>query len=243
MISFELYQNLIEVVGLDSKIGVHLEKINSHNKRLNLLAEQKKSKEQKIPLLEKSLKEKRISLKQFESQLESIEIKQKQSRKNSLKIKSDHELRSYEKETASLSSQKEELEEKVLSLMNELELGDTELNESNSFVKGVTKTIEELGQEVQRDVAIEQKEISNYQSRIDLLLAALPVSLRNSFMALNKKYRFNSPITFIRQDSKGQYCNHCSIKVPIEEQIALDKGTQIKTCYGCGRMFIPSSLL
>ncbi|MBF0301306.1 MAG: hypothetical protein HQK51_21550 [Oligoflexia bacterium] len=90
-------------------------------------------------------------------------------------------------------SLKEQLEENILLTMEEVDAVENKFNEYNSFVKGVASTLEDLKSEVNEQIANENKEISNYQKRIDSLLTEIPLPIKNMFIALNKKYRFNSP--------------------------------------------------
>lgn len=235
MIDLKHYSNLMEAARLDLAILEHLKNIEEHKKRVSFVSEQKKQREELLSKVEKELTSFKAGLMAHENELDQVIKANERSQKNASNITSAQQMKAIEVERTTLSKKKEMLEHEIFGLMEKIENGQKTISDAQSFLSGLKTTIPEISKEVAEATALEEKEIVNYQKRIYALVEECSSELKYLFTNLNKKYRFKNPLAMI----ENFHCNRCFIRIPHEEIAHLDKGIAVKTCSGCGRIFIP----
>ena len=119
--------------------------------------------------------------------------------------------------------------------MDKVENIEVEISDNTGFINGASSTIDDITREVESTVIQEEKEIKQYEQRIELLLNETNSEFANVFTEINKKLRFNNPLAFI----KNSVCGQCRFSI---DQMTLNEIEQhflLQTCEGCGRILVP----
>lgn len=141
---------------------------------------------------------------------------------------SDEKREAYDKEISSL-------EDKGFSLLQDLEVNETQRAELKEFLSGLEKTITEISGEVKEEVAKTQHEISQLDLRLSSLTEALPSDYRELLLKTLKKNPAHGPFTRIESGS----CFFCRYKISRTEESEIDMQKKLKVCPQCSRIFIP----
>lgn len=233
--NLEHFALLVEIQGLDKKIGQHLKNIATQEERVNSLNKQRELKEKNLLFLEKeiqilkntqSLKEKELFEKE---QLIDRSIQRQKTATNEAQCKA------IENELALFRPQKEKLEVDIYSLMEKIENFQNELKDHQQFLLGSLKALQEVKLEVNSSLQTEKKQMSILEERIELSLQDSPPSVRNLWQDLHKKFPFNSPLSFIENGT----CSECRCSIARNFEALIEKGGVVEFCPHCKRLLTP----
>ncbi len=234
-LSLSDYSALKEIQSLDNMIKKHLDAISSEESRKdNVLNLRAKRETEKVGFQEKT-KENGALISCLEKELFDWEKKRRQAELNQERASDQKQAEALEKEINQITPRCEELEEKVLNLLEENECLDTQVAECDEFLKGSLKTLEQIDKEITEETQVERQQISNYEERITALLESIPQELRNAFKLAREKHRFNMPLARIVNRS----CEKCRFQVDSQTLSLIDQAKTISHCDQCQRLLIP----
>ena len=109
-----------------------------------------------------------------------------------------------------------------------------ELVDFEGYQKGLKKTLEEIGQDVDIQVNKELIEIKNLKGREENLISILPKNFQDTFILTSKKLKSNS-LAYIEQGK----CGGCKMSVPSMICQEVEGQTVLELCPSCGRILLP----
>ena len=233
--SLDSFKSLMEVQSLDSKIGVHLHNIKEHRKRVTFLKSSSEKKTNEKDQLSKKLEDQISEIAKHEKDLFKIENELDKAKTHLSNATTNNHVELLEKEISNLGPKVEDLEEIILNIMDDNENIELEIHKLEKFLEGSASTISIIEEEVNADCEKENLEINRYQERIDLLLEALDDKYKKTFITLNNKFRFNSPLALII----GGACSSCRFQVTGLQKEQVEQGRVLEFCAGCSRLLTP----
>lgn len=233
--SLDSFKSLMEVQSLDKKIGIHLDHIREHEKRVTFLNSNREKKNNEKDQLTSKLNDQSSDIACLEKDLFKFENEIERAKVHLLNASTNNQVLLLEKEISNLSPRAEKLEEEILQKMDDNEDIEKEIEKITTFIDGSKSTLTEIKQEVEKDCQKEALEISRYQDRIDLLLEPLDDKYKKPFIDLNKKFRFNSPLAMI----VGGACSSCRFQVTGVQKEQVEQGRVLEFCAGCNRLLTP----
>jgi len=234
MSNLENYRNLLECQSLDNKIAEHLHNIDEHKKRVDQIIHKRELSEKSLNENSDKLTETKKAFKKFESNLYKIEKDLHHANEKADLAKTTEQVKASESEVHTLQNEKDSVEEKSLEYLELIEILEKDVDDLQSFLEGSAKTLSDIQQESADNTNKENKEIVNYQKRIDSLLSECTNSLQSAYLLLNKKYRFKFPLTFIQDRS----CKRCGFQINRVNQDVIERGEKVIHCENCGRVFV-----
>lgn len=128
-----------------------------------------------------------------------------------------------------------QLEDKLFVMMNEQEKIQSEVEDSNTFLRGLEKTISEIKLEVDEEVADQKQKVAQAEMRIKLIEDELPSDFKSVLDRTIKKNLALGPFT---RNENGS-CFFCRYKISKLDESEIDMQKLLKTCPQCSRIFLP----
>jgi predicted nucleic acid-binding Zn-ribbon protein len=170
------------------------------------------------------------------------ELNQKISQKDKLKRNMNlavnpEQVNALTNELNDLEFKIEALESKLMSLLEEEDKLKDDINQTQSFLNGVTKTIDELKLEVNKKTQENNQQIENINQRLGLLKAQLPEQFQKMISELEKKGRAQQGhfVTKLNQLT----CQTCGLNVSRTDSDLIERCLQIVYCQGCKKVILP----
>ena len=232
----ETFRNFIEIEGLNKKIAQHIAEIASQEKRL-VDAESKRQSSlaqinQKNELIHS------LKLKELELSVSALEKKLNHYQEQINLVKTQKELDSLTHEINLTKSQLSAAEGDFFSKIDQVALLEKEILDLKNFTSGIEVTILEIKMEVESEISKQQKEINNYQLRIDSLLDQLNPADKKLYLENAKKFKTSTPSAFIN----GKNCSVCRINIDAQTINMVDHAKSLELCPNCGRILLPNNL-
>jgi hypothetical protein len=233
----EDYKKLIEAQSLQNYIHKHQQLIQEHQQRLQKLKDKISNSQTDLESFENELVAKRqeLSIKEKESFSLGTKLETAQARASSLA--NEQQIAANEGEINSLCSKLEVEEEEAFALLEDIESLEEKLTDTKSFLAGAKETLSEIKEEVEKDIQKEEREITNYKKRIDLLLLDVETKLSTRFLEVQKKTQNHEALAYIVKDS----CSGCRIQISKAEEDAAERALSVVGCSSCGRLLVPRS--
>jgi len=233
--NLEHFALLVEFQGLDKQVGLHLKKISTQTDRLDALKKQRELKEKNKTLLCHELENLKKEQAQKEKTLFEKDqlIERSESRKKT--ATNEAQCRAIENEIALFRPQKEKLEIEVFALMEKIDEVQTQISEHQQFLEGSLKTLNEIQAEVEKITHLENEQIKIIEERIELQLSNSPSSVRTLWQDLSKRFRFNSPLSFVENGT----CSECRCSIGRNFESLIEKGGIVEFCPQCKRLLAP----
>ena len=187
--------------------------------------------ESKLKELKSKIQDTENEISKFQGQLEKDKIAF-----NS--VTSNQQLESLERSIAHSKESLDELENKGLELLEEQENIEIEIQEAQSFLKGSLESLNEIKDEVQSFRSKKEKEVSQLENRIKLLLDELPPLFQDKIQGVIAKNIPKSSFTRIK-DGCCEFCRFSLSKIDISN---IEDNLALKTCGQCNRIFMPQQV-
>jgi predicted nucleic acid-binding Zn-ribbon protein len=179
-----------------------------------------------------------FKLKELELNIHSLE-------NNIAKLKSQINMVKNEKELTSITHEIEHSQKKLADLENQyFELTEQSENllqniqDNQNFINGSKATLAEIEKDVTTIIEENQKEISNYQKRIEALLEIEKPGNRKIYLETAKKFQTTSPCSFIAHKN----CSACRINIDSVTVANVEHARSLEFCPSCGRILLPKDL-
>ena len=152
-------------------------------------------------------------------------------------VANDAELKALEKELATIKPKLDELQEHGLAQLERLEDFETEIEEIKEYLVGSLDTLNDIKLDIKEVSDKENSNIDKLNERINLMRENLSSDTLKNFDHLNKKYKFNRPVTFLL----GNNCRECRFQVDQGGIQEIERYTNLYSCNGCGRIITLSN--
>lgn len=130
---------------------------------------------------------------------------------------------------------KSKLEEEGLKLLSDQEEISQLIAEDQVFIKGFTRTVQELETEIQALIQSNEALIAQNLTRAEQVYETLPSEWPAQYQRIFAKKPAHGVFSRI-ENLKCQFCRYTISKV-LESEV--DVGLQLKGCPGCGRLLLP----
>jgi len=227
--------NLLEIQKIEHKIHERNHNIESHKKRMESIDHQIDLRKELINKTEKDLEIKRNKLQEKEKKLFSLEEKKKKSDEHYKVAKSQVEVEALEKELEELNPSIGMLENEILDLLDNIDIGELKIKDGHIFLKGSAETKQEIQKEVTEDIHDDKHAISVFQKKEDTFLELLSPEAKSLFASLKNRYKSKPFITSIE---KGK-CKGCFSILPSYLVESIYRGISIECCPSCQRILSP----
>jgi predicted nucleic acid-binding Zn-ribbon protein len=206
-----------------------ISKVNG--RKTTCLTEQKEAK--------KSLTQVKDLLGQMEAEIEKTS-NSIISKKENLKILiSEKDITTMQSDIKNLGLRKDDLEEKGMFKLEEIEKIQEELADHKLFLSGIDEGILEISTEAQSIIDKHNIEIENLKKRYFGLKEQLSKDFQAILGRLNKKNFILSPFTSI----KGSNCHFCGLEINRTLSNEIDIHHKVAYCGGCSRLILPHSVV
>lgn len=215
------FTSLKEIQSLDRMIKKHLDVIQSEQSRKDHIQGLREKREtEKLGLFQKT-RENTALIAELDSKLSELEEK-KESQIMVEKIEK-------------ISGEMDATSEKIFSLMEENEELEEQINNCKTFLSGSLETLAEIDEEIKNETQDEQKEIDNYNRRINALLDQIPEELKKSFLKAREKFPHNVYLSRI----VDRACEKCRFQLDSQSISLIDQARLVQRCHQCERLLIP----
>lgn len=231
----EHFAILAQIQGLDKQIGVHLKTISTQEERLHSLKKTRNFREVQLKADQDLALVLKSESAQKEKELFEIEKLIARSEERKKTATNEAQCKAIENELAKALPIRDQLEEESYQLMERQEVLSQGIKDHQDFLEGSLKSLNEIEKEVVLLTQKEKDQIQKLEERIHLDLESLPVSAKNLWNDLNKKFRFNSPLTFVESGA----CQECRYSVGRNLESQIEKGGVIEFCPNCKRLLAP----
>lgn len=234
----ENYRQLVEIQSLFNHIGKHEDLINSQKSRLLFVENQRAKRLDELDDLEikKDIIGKEIQ--QLEKDLFTKEKELTKTTEHLSMASNESQMSGLQKELDFLAPKVDLLQESILEKMESMEITEVKISESKVFIDGSLTSLNELKVEVEAEVNTNNKEISNFQSRITLLFEPIEDSVKKSFGSIIERSKDKKAIAFL----KGNACSICRTEAPSMQISDIENARTTEYCMGCGKILIPATI-
>lgn len=230
------FRNFIEIEGLKSRILKHIAIIAGENKRILDLTSKRSSIQAEIIEFEQNIHD--AKLKELELEIKSLETNLKKFQAQMDMVKNGKELDLLTSEIKHSQLALDSLEVQYFEKSDLIDSLKIKIQEHKQFLHGSNETLNDIQKEVNLEIITNEKEISNYQLRIDSILELESPSNKNLYLDMSKKFKTTSPCSFIINKN----CSVCRINVDSSTANSVESARSIEVCPNCGRILLPKDL-
>ncbi|WP_412463067.1 zinc ribbon domain-containing protein [Halobacteriovorax sp. RT-2-6] len=218
------------IEGLESATDEELKRIDFLNKQLD-------NKTELNDQLSVQLTETKASLSSLEKELFDTDKKLDQAKQNLSSVTSSQQEEAIQKTISSLEEDSNQKQDTILELLEKIEEIETEISNTQEFIKGVNETISEINEEVTQIKLSNDSKVNDLNKQIDGLLDEVGIRAKDLYLKAKVK-NHHSAATFLQ----GNSCGSCRLTYSAGECSEFNSGKDLILCRGCGRLILPSTL-
>lgn len=211
------------------------DEIASEEKRITFIQSNRASRQQELDKLIEDVTSAKTSMQLVENDIATNQLILDKDRIHMSSVTSNEQLKSLETSIKHVEENLEDLENKGLELLEEIELNEAEIADCESFLKGSSETLEEITEEVNQFKNSHQKQIDVLEIRIQNLTSELPTLFRDKIIRTLEKNINISSFTRIQNGS----CEFCKYTLSALDISNIEDKLLLKSCQSCDRLFIP----
>jgi predicted nucleic acid-binding Zn-ribbon protein len=231
------FKHLIEAQSLEKTIKEHLDGISEQNNRVLHIEKHRAIISNETDQLSSELKEKTTLMSNSEKDLASAESKLVKTNEHIPLARNENEANALQTEVDTLTPKIEELENKILENLEEIEVIEAAINEKKEFLSGSAKSLSLISKEADSEKTKHQKQIDSLEGRVELLMEQAGQNHRTAYTLSCERHKFNNPLSFIT----GGCCSVCRYTINQMQADEIEKGGINESCPGCGRLLTPLS--
>lgn len=231
----EFFKIIKEINSLEAKLDIFQNLKADDKKRINRLFDQKNHRQE--DLNEASSKKDALQKELFSIDRRTMEI-EKTLKENNQKLNTifDETITSkLEKLNKELSSELDEIQERGLSLLEEIEEVKEEITNAQNFLNGIDETIDEIKAEIFEKQGLENESEKHVQERISQILNDLPIDFQTKYLKLKKDSPHHNSLSVVK-DKKCQFCHY---EINSRKLEAIEIKFELHKCDMCKRILIP----
>lgn len=226
----EIYSHFKEVISLENLIKKHLSNIDEEDKRIAHLKLQISSREDSLSRNQEELERIKKELATHEKSLFDIDKKIENAQTQLGAATTQNTASTLEETIKTLADKKDEFENSILEMMDQLETLENENIEDVEFINGANDSLQKIEIEVITIKEKENQEIKNYKSRIKLIIDELKQPMGSNVESKHNKFELNNFATLYHG-----HCKSCGTQLAQKDEIEFNSKINIKTCRGCSR--------
>lgn len=231
----EFFKIIKEINSLEAKLDVFQNLKADDKKRIKRLFDQKSYRQE--DLNEASAKKDALQKELFSIDRRTMEI-EKNLKENNEKLNSifDEKITSkLESSNEELTIELDEIQEKGLSLLEEIEEVKEEIENAQNFLNGIDETIDEIKAEVLEKQGLENESEKHIQERITQILNDLPTDFQVKYLKLKKDAPHHNSLSM----AKDKKCQFCHYEINSKKLEAIEIKFELHKCDMCKRILIP----
>lgn len=228
---------LKDVMALENVIQGLKQASSEELKRIAFLEKQRIKKDDEITQLKQELSNAKDTVTDNEKAIFDLEKKLEQNCNNLTIVTTEQQEKSLTESINRLEAEFDELQDKTLTLLEEIEAKEALADEAQGFVKGVSQTIIEIQDEVEKINLENQSKIDDFEKQISGLLSEVPSDTVTLYKRASVKHPHDAA-TFI----VGQSCGSCKFTYAAAEVATFNQGVDLIQCKGCQRLLLPAPL-
>ena len=225
-------RNLLALQKLDKKIGVCKAREIEIPKQKNKFNIQRKRLKDELIEREQSLTELRLEQKECESSIEQrkAQILKYQQQLNDVKKNDEYQalLHEIELEKKQILSK----EERILTIMEELEAAAEALEDDNKRIQGETDKLDAQCAEIDNELSEAVGIRSILEKERTPILEQVPAELIRRYERLRKNYKTGLIVVAVN----NEVCAGCHMNIRAQTAIEVMEGNKIHACQHCGRL-------
>jgi predicted nucleic acid-binding Zn-ribbon protein len=229
------FKTLFRAQTLEEKVAEHLEQIRLHNQRIEVIDKQRNEGQELLDKKQAELTESKEQLHSGEREHHDLTQTIQKAKEHLDSASTQKVADSLESEITNLSPKADELENMLLELMDKVEADEQEIEKCKVFLAGSVETLKEIQAEVDKDISSEEKEIEDYNKKVEGLLSEIPENLKSNIVRVNVKFLYKKPLSF----AINRECHQCKTDIGGNAQTQIDTGRVLEFCPSCGRILIP----
>ncbi|MFN8369594.1 MAG: hypothetical protein U0T83_03095 [Bacteriovoracaceae bacterium] len=230
--TFDIFR---EIDSLEKYILSHQANISQNNKRVESIHKQRAVSETELTKINSQLSKDIKELNALETNLNKYENRINLLEERLKVVADNKQLTLTENELEQIRAEKIILENLILDLIDKTDNETMEVNNLNTFLSGSKNTLTEIEKEVAADNSTEQKNIKNYEERINSLIETIPPLVLSIYRPLKENFKRESVLT---REKNGK-CEKCHFELNKNAMETLHKRTQLVKCNYCQRIFVP----
>lgn len=208
--------------------------IKEEESRISTIQKQIDSKEAQLDDLLAQQKEIHSLISSKEKELFELEKKLETSQSHSNMAHNQKEAEALEHEQSTLGKAAEELQEILLSLMDEEETTSEDISKVNTFLEGSRQSLKEISEEVESKRSEYQTLIDDHDKEWKEHARTLSDANKAVFKNGYNKFKETTPFT----ELNGQSCKRCGYGLDSTLHRAVLAQTALEICPGCNRIFL-----
>ncbi|HPC41823.1 MAG TPA: hypothetical protein PL180_13335 [Spirochaetota bacterium] len=222
-IMVELQQHWDRVLHARASIDKIKASVKATEKDLSASRSSVESLSKKVKELKNSIKQNELSLSEMGARIAKLEDRKKI-------IHTEKELHALEKEIDSIRFETGKLEEKTLSLIDDLDLKEKELSRLQAEVAEQARIFEDEKAKSISDIAAHEDTIKEHNDKFDAIIDQLSALYKSKFL---KMINSRDGKGIARVD--GEICGFCNFKIPSFLAIDASKDDHVVNCTNCGK--------
>jgi predicted nucleic acid-binding Zn-ribbon protein len=235
--SAENFKILKEINSLTIKSREINDLVTKENKRLQFIEDNRAERQDEMAQAEIALENFKKEMLKLENEISTLSNKIDKDKSNRLSLVEDASISSMDKQILDLETKKVKFEESLFEHLENAEEEEKKIAEAQNFLEGSLRSLTEIKKEVLITTGEHQKEIDILSNRLTLLKEGLPAQFQNKLEQVFKNKIQISSFTRIKSNS----CEFCRRDISRMEETEVEQKLALKTCQGCGRIFIPAA--
>jgi len=234
----DFYRYILDIQSLDSVIKRYLDQTQEEKSRIDFLEKQRNQRKEKNSELENKKTEYKTRVSDLEKELFGIDEKISKSKEHMALASSQAQVDALTKEIETLSPRQSEIEEEVLTILDQIEEIDSLLEIDTEYFGGIQETIDEVNKEISEIEDGNKEEVSKLETQIEGLILEIPSDFLVMYKNVREKFRFQEPVTKLT----GCACGKCRMQISTGEASEINNSFQHRICAGCGRILISNKV-
>jgi len=235
--SAENFKILKEINSLTTSSREISDLVAKENKRLQFIEDNRTQRQEEMTVAEQALERLKKEMLRIDNEISTLSSKIDKDKDNRLSLIEDASIASMDKQILDLETKKDKFEEELFELLEKAEEEEKKIAEAESFLEGSLRSLTEIKKEVLIKNNGYQKEIDTLSNRLKLLKESLPPQFQDKLEQVFKNKIQISSFTRIKSNS----CEFCRRDISRMEETEIEQKLALKTCQGCGRLFIPAA--
>ncbi len=235
--SAENFKILKEINSLTTKVNEINDLVSKESKRLRFIEGNRIDRQDEMTLAQKNLDHYKKDMTKIENEISTLSAKIDKDKESLQGLSEESSITSMEKQIAELETKRIKLEDEIFVILEKAEAEEQNIKEAQSFLEGSLRSLNEIKKDVNAKNEGYQKELDSLLNRVGLLKESLPIQFQTKLeQVLSKKVQISS---FTR--IKSNTCEFCKRDISRMEETEIEQKLALKTCQGCGRIFIPAA--
>lgn len=233
--SSEDFKKTREINSLTQNKNTLISEIQAERKRISFIRGNREDRQDELNKASEKIKGFKSFMQKIENDIATTQKQLTNDQEHMNAVTSQEQLNGLESSIKHAQEKIETLENQGLELLEKIEAIEETIVDCENFLKGSAETLIEIEKEVEEFEHKHQRKIETLNTRISLLMGALPPLFQDRIKRVFEKNINISSFTRIMNGS----CEFCKFAVNKIDETNIEDKLQLKSCQSCGRIFIP----